>query len=187
MAGSVMSTLIRRWTWQSESEIAMHTLHTPVGDLAIYLTQSGETHAAWLDADCEDAFETSKPVPPEVVERLGSYLAGEHASFDDIPTPTGSDFYARCWNECRLIPAGETISYGELACRAGSPGAARAAGQAMRNNPLPVIVPCHRVVGSDGKLHGYAGTTSGDSLSLQRKRWLLDLERGSVASHAQKQ
>jgi len=155
----------------------MRTLHTPVGDLAIYLTHSSETHAAWLDADRDEALESTKPAPREVVDRLGNYLAGASATFDDIPTPAGSDFYTRRWNECRLIPAGETISYGELASRAGSPGAARAAGQAMRNNPLPVIVPCHRVVGSDGKLHGYAGTTSGDSVSLQRKKWHIRNER----------
>ena len=161
----------------------MQTLKTPVGELAIYKNAAGETHATWYEPDDDLNGRAAESVSCDVVSRLTRYLAGDAVKFDDVPTPRGSDFYSRCWNECRQIPSGETISYAELATRAGSPGAARAAGQAMRNNPLPVIVPCHRVVGSDGKLHGYSGTTNDASISLKRKRWLLDLENATVAEH----
>jgi methylated-DNA-[protein]-cysteine S-methyltransferase len=111
--------------------------------------------------------------------RLEAYFDGERVDFNEVPTPiSNSVFTERCWAACRAIPPGQTISYAELAARAGSPGAARAAGQAMRRNPLPVIVPCHRVVSSSGSLHGYAGHTDDRSRSLAIKRSLLELERG---------
>ena len=88
---------------------------------------------------------------------------------DDAPS-----FQRAAWLACRSIPAGETRSYKWLATRAGSPGASRAAGQAMARNRLPVVVPCHRVIGTDGSLRGYgSGTTR-----LDLKRRLLELERG---------
>jgi methylated-DNA-[protein]-cysteine S-methyltransferase len=113
-----------------------------------------------------------------VAERLKEYFAGEAApDWSDVPTPAGPDFHHRCWDACRRIAHGEVRSYGELAEMAGSTRlASRAAGQAMRSNPLSVIVPCHRVVASDGRLHGYAGTTNGQSNALGIKRGLLELE-----------
>jgi methylated-DNA-[protein]-cysteine S-methyltransferase len=74
------------------------------------------------------------------------------------------------WRALRAIPAGETLSYGELAARVGQPGAARAVGLANGKNPIAIVVPCHRVIGADGSLTGYAG-------GVERKRWLLDHER----------
>lgn len=115
----------------------------------------------------------------DIAARLEAYFEGEHVAFTDVPTPSASSrFTQRCWTACRAIPPGRTVSYAELAERAGSPGAARAAGQAMRRNPLPVIIPCHRVVNSSGRLHGYAGQTDDRSRSLSVKRRLLELERG---------
>jgi len=126
-------------------------------------------NSAWLD---------------HVAERLADYFAGESVpDWSDVPTPDGPDFHHRCWEACRKIPHGEVRSYGDLAEMAGSTRlASRAAGQAMRSNPLSVIVPCHRVVASDGRLHGYAGTISDSSEALDIKRRLLTLEQATLTA-----
>jgi O-6-methylguanine DNA methyltransferase len=104
-------------------------------------------------------------------QQIGGYLRGERVRFDVKLDMEGySPFFSRAWQACAAIPPGETRSYAWLATRAGSPAAVRAAGQAMARNPLPLIIPCHRVVGSDGGLHGYGG-------GLPMKRQLLELER----------
>jgi methylated-DNA-[protein]-cysteine S-methyltransferase len=114
--------------------------------------------------------------PPldEARRQLEAYFAGELREFDLPLAPEGSEFQLRVWEQLRAIPYGETISYGELARRVGDPAAARAVGLANGRNPLPVIVPCHRVIGADGALTGFGG-------GLERKRRLLELEAG-VAS-----
>ena len=106
--------------------------------------------------------------------QLEEYFAGARTSFDLELRLEGSDFQLLVWNGLLEIPYGETTSYGELAERIGCPGAARAVGLANGQNPVAVIVPCHRVIGADGTLTGYGG-------GLPRKRLLLDLEAG-VAS-----
>jgi methylated-DNA-[protein]-cysteine S-methyltransferase len=110
---------------------------------------------------------------PEVRRQLAEYFAGERTSFD-LPTQLeGSGFQRTVWHALTEIPYGETISYGELARRIGRPELARAVGTANGQNPIAVIVPCHRVIGSNGKLVGYGG-------GLENKQLLLDLERGIV-------
>jgi methylated-DNA-[protein]-cysteine S-methyltransferase len=105
-------------------------------------------------------------------EQLGAFYAGERRKFDLPLDLSGLTAYQRrVLQACAAIPYGEVASYGDLARRAGSPGAARAVGQVMARNPLPVVVPCHRVVGSDGQLTGFGG-------GLALKQRLLDLERG---------
>jgi len=106
---------------------------------------------------------------PEIVAQLAAYFAGERTGFDVALCPVGTSFQRRVWDELSEIPYGETRSYGEIACRIGQPGAARAVGLANGRNPIAVIVPCHRVVGANGALTGYAG-------GLPAKRALLDLE-----------
>ena len=106
-----------------------------------------------------------------------AYFAGTFTRQFDVPLPEGAPFMKKCWAACRNIPYGETRTYGELAKAAGSPKAARAAGQAMRHNPMPIITPCHRVIASTGKLHGFAGKTSSKSKEMQAKRYLLYLEQ----------
>jgi methylated-DNA-[protein]-cysteine S-methyltransferase len=109
--------------------------------------------------------------------RIGRLLGGDtDIDLRDVPTPNGSPFHRACWNACRKIRRGQTISYAELTRRAGSPMAMRAAGQAMRSNPLPIVVPCHRVVASDGTLGGYSGTRDELHPALAIKRGLLALE-----------
>ena len=102
-------------------------------------------------------------------EQLGAYFAGELDAFDLPLAPAGTPFQRRVWDALLTIPYGETATYAELAAAIGRPGAARAVGHANGRNPISIVIPCHRVVGSDGTLTGYAG-------GLDRKRALLDLE-----------
>ena len=102
----------------------------------------------------------------ELVAQLQAYFAGSPVEFDVPLSLLGTDFQQRVWNELREIPLGETISYGELARRLGAPGASRAVGLANGRNPVSIVVPCHRVIGANGRLTGYGG-------GLQRKAWLL--------------
>jgi len=103
-------------------------------------------------------------------DQLDAYFAGALTRFTLPLAPRGSQFQQRVWVALQDIPYGETESYGELADRIGSPGAARAVGLANGKNPIGIVIPCHRVVGSNGNLTGYGG-------GLDRKKQLLDLER----------
>lgn len=105
----------------------------------------------------------------EAAAQLGAFFRGERTAFDLKLNPRGTPFQTKVWNLLREIPRGETITYGELARRSGNPKAARAVGTANGKNPIPIIIPCHRVIGSSGKLTGYAG-------GLEAKRKLLELE-----------
>lgn len=157
-------------------------VETPHGPFVVIEAVDGTLRAEWRSiTELPREAKHDAALRPNLVSRLRRYFAGERVSFDDIPLPAhGGDFTRRCWEACRAIPPGETISYLELARRAGQERAARAAGQAMRRNPLPVIVPCHRVVGSNGSLHGYAGSREAAGSPLATKAWLLNLERGSA-------
>ena len=112
-----------------------------------------------------------------VIAQLDEYFAGTRRRFDLPLAPAGTPFQQRVWMLLRGIPWGRTISYGELARRSGNPAASRAVGAANGRNPLPIVVPCHRVIGGDGTLTGYAG-------GLEAKRMLLELEGVVVASSA---
>ena len=103
--------------------------------------------------------------------QLADYFAGRRRAFDLTLAASGTQFQRAVWDAIATVPPGETISYTELARRAGRRGSARAAGAATGRNPLAIVVPCHRIVGADGSLTGYAG-------GLSRKRALLELERG---------
>jgi methylated-DNA-[protein]-cysteine S-methyltransferase len=105
----------------------------------------------------------------EVARQLRAYFSGELREFDLELAPEGTEFQLRVWRELRAIPYGETISYGALATRVGNPKASRAVGLANGCNPIPIIVPCHRVIGSDGSLTGFGG-------GLRNKEKLLALE-----------
>ena len=106
----------------------------------------------------------------DAVEQLQGYFAGELFEFDLKLSPEGTPFYLQVWDELIKIPYGETISYGELAQRVGKPNAARAVGTANGRNPLPIVIPCHRVIGADGSLTGYGG-------GINLKVALLELEK----------
>ena len=150
---------------------------SPVG--ALLLISDGEALIGLHFAGSE----SSDPVPNArrdparfvaVREQLTDYFAGRLQVFDLPLDAHGTPFQKRVWNELRRLPFGETISYGELARRIGQRGASRAVGRANGQNPIAIIVPCHRVIGSNGNLTGFGG-------GMDRKRWLLDHEaRASV-------
>jgi methylated-DNA-[protein]-cysteine S-methyltransferase len=103
--------------------------------------------------------------------QLAAYFAGELTEFDLELEPGGTPFQRKVWMALRAVPYGQTVTYGQLAAALGAPGSSRAVGLANGKNPISIVVPCHRVIGSDGSLTGYGG-------GLPRKRFLLDLERG---------
>ena len=151
----------------------MHTalLQSPIGPLFVEGGEHGLTrlytggHRLHAEAPPDDGAFAA------VVEQLDAYFAGELRRFDLALAPEGTEFERRVWDALVRIPYGETVSYGELANELGMPGGARAVGRANALNPISIVVPCHRVVGSNGKLTGYAG-------GLDVKRRLLDHERG---------
>jgi methylated-DNA-[protein]-cysteine S-methyltransferase len=108
--------------------------------------------------------------PATITQAIRAYFQGDIGALEEVPTATGgTPFQRQVWKALRAIPAGTTMSYGQLAARIGRTGASRAVGAANRSNPIAIIVPCHRIIGANGTLTGYAG-------GLQHKRWLLDHE-----------
>lgn len=145
--------------------------NTPIGRLALacqggFLTRlyfEGETVPAGLVAQETDLL-------AEAAGQLQRYLAGRQRSFSLPLAPAGSEYMRRVWNQLLTIPYGETRSYRDIASALGNPQAARAVGLANNRNPLPLFIPCHRIVGSDRRLVGYRG-------GLPLKEHLLELER----------
>jgi methylated-DNA-[protein]-cysteine S-methyltransferase len=153
------------------------TTSSPVGPLHL-VASDGVLSGLYLEAQRHRPDETSfgpRDDGPfdEVVGQLEAYFAGERTEFDLPLHLEGTDFQRRVWAALREVPYGTTWSYGQLAAHVGSPGASRAVGLANGRNPIAIIVPCHRVVGADGRLTGYGG-------GLERKQALLDLERGGA-------
>jgi methylated-DNA-[protein]-cysteine S-methyltransferase len=150
----------------------MHTtISSPIGPLQVSVADDGAlTGIAFGAGEVSD----DARFEPAVVQ-LSEYFAGERTAFDLTLRPeVGSDFERRVWRELMDIPYGETASYGEIATRIGHPGKARAVGRANGRNPIAIVCPCHRVIGSDGSLTGYGG-------GLDKKRTLLDLEAGALS------
>lgn len=147
------------------------------GLVSLTLPQSTEAEAlGQLPAGSDP---TPEPLPgldmDALVNKLRRYFDGEVVDFDELLDPTlGTDFLRRVWAITRAIPRGQTRTYGEIARDADSPRGARAVGQAMARNPWPVIVPCHRVVGSDGSLTGFGG-------GVEMKRRMLAMEGAQLS------
>ena len=112
----------------------------------------------------------------DVAAQLHEYFRGERQAFDLELAPRGTEFQRLCWNALQRIPYGETRSYGDIAREIGRPAAVRAVGAANGANPIPIVIPCHRVVGSNGSLTGFGG-------GIETKRWLLALESPQRAIH----
>jgi methylated-DNA-[protein]-cysteine S-methyltransferase len=164
-------------------------IETPIGELAIVVDEAGRLRAVdWTEHD--DNMQRSLRLhygehgvsltparnPAGLSAAMRAYFAGNLKAIDDLPVATGgTEFQRQVWRALRQIPCGETVSYGELARRIGRPAAVRAVGLANGSNPISVVVPCHRVIGSDGSLTGYGG-------GIERKRWLLAHERRAGAS-----
>ena len=153
-------------------------IDSPVGPLTI-VAGDGQIRCLYMDLQRHRPHDTElgeldrrgREAEPfmSAADQLDAYFAGQRTCFDLPLAPCGSEFQQRVWAALQEIPYGETESYGELATRIGSPGAARAVGLANGKNPIGIVIPCHRVVGSDGSLTGYGG-------GLDAKRALLDLE-----------
>ncbi|MCA9284901.1 MAG: MGMT family protein [Phycisphaerales bacterium] len=151
----------------------------------------GSLHTGWLELwhgappDAEPAWREDRRLLEPLAARLKAALAASAPpdDFEDVPLPPGPPFFRRCWAATRRVPRGETISYADLARAVGSTrSAARAAGQAMRRNPVPIVVPCHRVVGADGHLCGFAGSDDPEGTELRLKRAILELERSPAGA-----
>jgi methylated-DNA-[protein]-cysteine S-methyltransferase len=153
------------------------TVDSPIGELL--LLGDGDTlHGLYMQAGRKPMavrpnWQRDDDAFPEARRQLAEYFTGERTSFDLQLHLEGGAFQRTVWHALTEIPYGQTISYGELARRIGRPDLARAVGTANGQNPIAVIVPCHRVIGADGKLVGYGG-------GLENKRLLLDLEAGTV-------
>ena len=150
------------------------TIDSPIGPLLLAASDDGlrtiefdaarhpvRREADWIDGD--------HPLLQRARQQLGEYFAGKRRSFDLPLDPRGTDFQRMTWQALTTIPYGETISYAELASRVQRPKAMRAVGSANGRNPLPIVVPCHRVIGADGSLTGFGG-------GLPTKQFLLELE-----------
>jgi methylated-DNA-[protein]-cysteine S-methyltransferase len=162
-------------------------IETPIGELEIAVDGDGNLCAtSWAGRHSEIQRWLRRRYPQDRLQMhpddnpagmaaaIRSYFDGNLAAIDSLPVETGgTEFQRSVWRELRKIPCGTTISYGELAARIGRPSAVRAVGLANGSNPVGVIVPCHRVIGSDSSLTGYGG-------GIERKRWLLQHERVSV-------
>jgi methylated-DNA-[protein]-cysteine S-methyltransferase len=151
-----------------------HTIiETPIGELTL-VAEDGALSGVyfpghWTRPDPATFGERSDSGFEEVERQLAEYLGGERTSFDLPTAAAGDEFQRRVWELIDRIPYGQTTTYGEIARELGNPTLARRVGGAVAHNPLSVIVPCHRVVGKDGTLTGYAG-------GLRRKQFLLTLE-----------
>lgn len=134
-----------------------------------------ETPSQFVEMESRPGQMESREIEMEsrIKTQLDEYFAGKRTSFDLPLDLQGTEFQLKVWNELLKIPYGKTISYKELSLRLGNLLAIRAAGAANGANPISIIVPCHRVIGSDGSLTGYAG-------GLWRKKWLLELESGTA-------
>ncbi|WP_103068869.1 methylated-DNA--[protein]-cysteine S-methyltransferase [Aquimarina sediminis] len=144
-------------------------IETPLGIATISGDKNGITS---VSVTKESKHTPSTEIPEHLqkaVSQLNEYFKGRRTDFDLTLNPSGTDFQKRVWNELLKIPFGKTVSYLDIAKRLGDPKTIRAAASANGKNPLWIIVPCHRVIGSDGSLTGYAG-------GLWRKKWLLNHE-----------
>jgi methylated-DNA-[protein]-cysteine S-methyltransferase len=159
-------------------------IDTPIGELLIAADLQGNLRALdWTDHENglrrllqlqyeEEQFWIEPAQNPHgLTDAIGRYFAGELDVIDNLPVQmAGTAFQREVWLALRTIPCGTTISYGALARQIGRSSAVRAVGLANGSNPIPIVVPCHRVIGSNGSLTGYGG-------GLERKRWLLEHEK----------
>ena len=149
-------------------------IESPLGPLLLAADEAGLREILFVNgrhpAQPEPSWKEDRAPLNETVRQLHAYFAGELENFDLPLAPEGTPFQLGVWRRLCDIPYGETISYGELAGRIGNPKASRAVGLANGSNPIPILIPCHRVIGSNGKLTGYGG-------GLPIKEKLLALER----------
>ena len=151
-------------------------IETPIGELVAAFDENGALAELHFESTSRRVYESTRESPSTtrrledsktlLVAQLRDYFAGTLHAFDFPLAPRGTPFQLAVWNALSKIPWGETISYADLAQRIGKPSAVRAVGAANGANPIPIVIPCHRVIGSNGSLTGYGG-------GIERKQWLL--------------
>lgn len=165
--------MLEGWCRNMEMEqIDYQYIETPLGRLLaggsgaelICLTSADQPAIDWV---CRET-----PVLAQTQKQLEEYFSGNRTVFSIPLAPQGTVFQKQVWKELQKIPYGETRTYGQIAAAVGNPKASRAVGMANHNNPIMILIPCHRVIGSNGKLTGYAG-------GLDKKEFLLQLEKRS--------
>jgi methylated-DNA-[protein]-cysteine S-methyltransferase len=175
---------------QNDSPIVKTAITTPIGVLTLSATAQGLTGVyfeenrhgpspeeidGWRLLGDDSADSAAAEVLARAREQLEEYFAGHRRDFELPFAPRGTDFQQKVWLALREIPFGDVTSYSVIAERIGSPKAVRAVGAANGRNPLPVVVPCHRVVGANGDLTGFGG-------GIERKKWLLEHEQRVAAT-----
>ncbi len=152
-------------------QLVSRAVPSPIGTLHVTATASAVVEIAFAGRPARGAdHPAAHPVLDAAAAQLAEYFAGARTAFELPLAPPGTAFQQLAWAELRAIPYGSTISYGDQALRLGDPNKARAVGAANGRNPIPIVVPCHRVVGSNGKLTGFAG-------GVDVKQWLLEHEQ----------
>ena len=159
--------------------LTLSWLESPIGPLALACDDAGAVRGLSFGDGLIGAMRREYPgaalsegvAPAAAARQIAAYFDGDLEALTRVNwsldgATAGDGFQARVWRALAAVPAGVTISYGEMAKRAGEPGAAQAAGVALNRNPIPLILPCHRVIGADGSLTGFGG-------GLERKGWLL--------------
>lgn len=167
------------WSELPAGDLRRVTVDTPIGPVVLAADAWGlrrvlfpENGEAALLPEGQVPFDPEYPILMTATRQLGEYFARERTRFELALHPIGSAFQRRAWRVLADIPYGTTITYGEQAEAIGQPGATQAVGAANGANPLPIVLPCHRVVGTDGSLVGFGG-------GIELKRRLLDLEQGT--------
>lgn len=142
-------------------------VQSPIGPLTLFGTESALVKLVFGDA--REGPDAPSPVLRQAARELEEYFSGKRREFTAALAPEGTAFQQKVWSELRKIPYGTTASYRDIAVGIAKPGAAVAVGQANSRNPIPILIPCHRVIGSDGRMVGYAG-------GLEIKKALLAVE-----------
>ena len=180
-----MNTAISLEKREMNTTIYFDRIDTPLGGMLLAANDVALT-GAWFDGEryppaIDERWQRRRdlPVLRRAAAMLAEYFDGTRKAFDIPLAPEGTRFQLAVWDQIFRVPYGETIPYRELAARSGRPEAVRAAGAATGRNPLTIFVPCHRIVGADGSLTGYAG-------GLDRKRALLALERDDLVAAARR-
>jgi methylated-DNA-[protein]-cysteine S-methyltransferase len=142
-------------------------LNTPLGVLQVSASEAGLVRVVFVSAEARSLpLEVETPLLAEACRQLTAYFDGRLTTFDLPLAPAGTAFQQRVWQAVRQVPFGQTTTYAAIAASLSNPGAARAVGAANGQNPLWLLIPCHRIIGRTGSLSGYAG-------GLHRKQWLL--------------
>jgi methylated-DNA-[protein]-cysteine S-methyltransferase len=158
--------------------LTYRTVSTPLGDITAVADEDGLTRVILAGDDGSVLTEATEggPIVDAAAQQLAEYFAGERMAFDVPLAPQGTEFQQTVWTALGDVPFGTTATYGEIAKAIGQLTATRAVGAANGRNPIPIIIPCHRVIGASGELTGYSGGGG-----IETKRRLLDHESGTLS------